>query len=352
MKALFKPTTIGVDIGRRNISGVRLKRSKGRVHLDRYFLVDLEAERDRGGTPVEASQVLRAQVEIQKVRNSRVSSALKDSDVHGFLLELPEMPEKDLELAVLNELALRMRVSEEELSADFQIESSEPGPHGKLLKIRAYCSHLGKIRDHMKLLSEAGLRPYSIESEMQAAVEALRFNEYLGDADSCVVLSIGDSTTMAGFVVDGALVSTVIEQTGLGDITRALQQEFGLSRSEAEAIKVAYSFSDDADETTPQQKVQEDILFRIFQAIKDAIEAFQETHPGVGLSKAYLIGGGSGVPQMDAVLQSFFRLPTEVPNPFRKIEIFTGKGSAEGPPIGEVAPYLTTAVGLALRNVA
>lgn len=347
--SFFRNKVAGMDLGTRTLKAIQLKKKRGRVHLDRYFFLD----RLLGTDPArDVSETLKALVEINDLKGVPVSSALPDSSVYAFGLTLPAMPEDDLRLAVVNEVSTQLRRPEEELVIDFYVEGSDDGPDGKQLRIRAFCSEKGLVQTHMRTLSKAGVRPYSIESEMQAAVAALRFNEYLNEQTQACVISIGDSSTVICFIVDGEIAATHVEGVGLGEINRLLRERLGLSFEEAERRKLAYRFSDDPSTTTPEQEIVEEVVFRIARSVKESLESFQEAHLGLKLEEAFLIGGGSRFPKLDAVLKMFFGIPTTIPNPFKNIEIYTQPEIQNQIPIGEIAAHMTTAVGLALREIA
>lgn len=346
---LFEISAAGVDLGSRTLKGIQLKKKNGRVRVDRYFYVDLQKQGEQ--PTIDLQSTLRASVEINKMKNIRVAAALKDDAVYIFDLELPEMPEKDLKAAVEFEVSAQMEKTEEELVIDYYVFGEQGEGEEKRLKIRAFCGEKAQIGALMKTLSSAGMRPYSIESEMLAAIEALRFNEYITDSSCCCVISLGNTSTNVSFVIDGQLVKSRVEKVSFGQINEMLQARLGLDFAQSEAAKLNYHFNDSPDSTTPEQEVIEEVVFQISKLIKNELESFHESHPGIHIEKVYLIGGGSRFSNIDTVFQSFFGIQTEVANPFKNIDIYSGKENSSDIPIGEISAHMTTAVGLALRSV-
>jgi type IV pilus assembly protein PilM len=80
--------------------------------------------------------------------------------------------------------------------------------------------------------------------------------------------------------------------------------------------------------------------------------AFLQTaaRSSAGLARLYTSGGGARIPGLTKTLSERLRLPVELANPIKRLQV--GDGVFDGMNIDEVAPLLMLPVGLALRTAA
>jgi type IV pilus assembly protein PilM len=338
-----KKLLLGVDLGTRTIKGVQLKQGKnGKVLLHKHFFQDLALISEQYPADCNREEAFKAALEIQSLVSSQAASAIKDSKVMSFQLELPTMSDKELIQVVPQEVAEQGQLNMDEHSFDFIVQ-----PNG----VKAFCVKKSVVLDQMKLLEDAGLRPSSIESEMMAITSMLEFNGYLEPKEVVVVVDLGDSYMNSSLIVDGAPSIQRTCLSSFGSINQTLRDRCNLSYRQAEKVKVDYDFLvGPGAEKTELTSVLDDAFTEIFKSIKGDIEFFQEcSESGGRVDRILLVGGGSQMKSAAKVIEKFLKVPATVVNPFRNIDIFLDKTSVEE--IASLAPYMGTAVGLALASI-
>ena len=84
---LLKPRLLGLDVGTRIVKGIKLKKKKDRIYVDRYFYHDLaESEKDY---PNESSPTLAlgAMIEMNKLKGSASAIGLNDQDITNLIFK-------------------------------------------------------------------------------------------------------------------------------------------------------------------------------------------------------------------------------------------------------------------------
>jgi Tfp pilus assembly PilM family ATPase len=203
----------------------------------------------------------------------------------------------------------------------------------------------------MKGLTNAGLKPSAIESELMAATAMLEFNGYLNPGEVSMVIDLGEGHVSSGLISDGALMLTRDHGASLGKINESLMNRFGFTYDEAETLKAGYDFSQDPGETD-ENRVMDEEFTAVFKSIKAAIDFYRECPESYGrVDRIFLIGGGSQIRGIAKLHELVFKVPTLVANPFRNIDIFTRTDEQDHDEIVRITPYMATAVGLALGAI-
>ena len=335
-----KKPILGVDLGSRNLKGVQLKKDKkGKVSLAAHFFQDLALTTHTYPSNCKRDEALKAALEIQSLSSRNVAATVKDSELLTFNLELPTMSEKEMEKIVPLEVTELGQLRMDEHTFDFIV-------HPKFVK--AYCVKNTTVLKQIRILESAGLNPKTIESEMMAINTMLKFNDYIGNKKAVVVFDLGENQINSALICDGLLTLTRSNETSFGQANLALKESCNLSHKEAEGLIQKYDFLlGPGEEKNAANTILDDLFTEIFKTIKTDLELYQDYGDVVTpLDEVLLVGGGSQMKSAAKIIEKFLKVPATVVNPFRNIDIFgTNESSTE---IGELAPYMGMAVGLAL----
>lgn len=341
--SLFKKSILGVDLGTRTIKGVKLKQGKkGKMTLVGHFFQDLSQVCEGSPAQCNREEAFAAALEVQSLKSCNAATTVKDSEVMSFDLELPEMSEKELAQVVPQEIAEQGQLNIEDISYDFVKYPS---------KVKAHCVKKTVVLEQMKVLENAGLRPAAIESEMMAITAMLEFNEYIDSKETIVVFDLGESHVNSGLIVDGELTLTRSADVSFGKANQRLQDECGLTYQQAEDVKLNYDYlAGPGSEKTPTTNVLDDEFSELFKAVKQDLEFYQDcAESKMKVDRVLLVGGASQIKSAPKIIEKFLKVPSAVVNPFRNIDIFSGKNATEE--VAALAPYMGTAVGLALFSM-
>ncbi|MBU6376792.1 MAG: pilus assembly protein PilM, partial [Bdellovibrionales bacterium] len=283
---------LGLDVGHRNIKGIRLTGRSGRVALESFFCQDLSQIFQNFPSGRDLNQVLKALSEIHQLSGVVTSSAIPDSQMIRFDLSLPPLPKSETRAAVEHEVGKLAKIPEDELVIDYWAPRGKKQPAESSLQIKAFAAKRAAIQQHIDTLQVAGLKLKSIESRMLANIEALRFNDYIHSDSQCIVVDIGDLSTTIAFVRNGTLESCRSEETGMGTVNAVLQSRHGTDFLSAERAKIAYNLNSD-NASQPDTDSIEEVYLRILRAIKESIDATMENTLDSKPERILLVGGGS-----------------------------------------------------------
>jgi type IV pilus assembly protein PilM len=351
----LKKKILGLDLGHRSLKGVLLSRRGGEVALEDYFYVDLREKLDDGLDDPDFPRLLGAVVEGRGMRNALVASAFEDRDLQVVSLSLPPIPESELRAAVLNALEAQLGQSTADLAVDFACtsplpEGTRPGVPGA--SVHAYYAKIETVRSQLRVLENARLQPHSLESALHAALEAARFNGFVTDEETSLLVDVGERHTSVGLVSGGELVQINTSRLGAGDINAGLMEQLGCDYHESELRKLSYRLEKEEGQAGDDEgKTIEQGYYQIVVAIHDTVTYLRAARKTHSIKNVVLSGGGLLKDGAAALIEQSTGLPVTVLDPLRNVQIY-GKGGADRERLPELAPLLHVAVGLALRGVA
>ncbi len=350
---LFKAPAIGVDVGARTIKGVRLKRKKGHIYLDRYFFHDLAQTSSLYPEENTLEETLRANIEMTRLGNARASVNLRDEDVFSFRFDLPRLKPSEMRFAVAHEIQDSLNIPVEDLTFDYVSGENPLQPGEENVPVQAYCARRESVLQRIRLLQRTRLRPSAVESDMLAIAAMLRFNTYVLPKQNYAVFDLGESHISMALISDLEVVHLKSGKIACGSINQALRESLDLSYLEGEELKLRHDFNQKEGGDGAAEAVIDQVYLEIFKEIKQALDLFREqSDPVTTIDRILLVGGGSQVPNIDKVFEMLFRIPATVVNPLKNIQIFPNSQAAKDDSIGKVGAFMATAVGLALRDVA
>src|ERR1700722_7321699 len=158
----LKKPPVGVDLGSRTIKGVRLKKIKNQVVLDRYFFHDLAQPGaqypDRSNFEANLAERLKANVELNQLTNTGVAVNIKDEDVFNFNFELPKMKDSEMRYAVAHEIQDSINIPTDELSFDYIVADAPGTALGEKVKVKAYCAKRDAVVQRTEILKHSKLK--------------------------------------------------------------------------------------------------------------------------------------------------------------------------------------------------
>jgi type IV pilus assembly protein PilM len=345
----LKPSNIGIDLGSRTVKGVRLQKSGNQVSLVKFLFHDVGMSKTQFPKEKIEGNELKALMEVAGFAKHRVSTSLDDRDVETCEFVLPEMPVEELGAAVRHEAEQRIHFPVEEAFMDHVILERHKEEGQNVLTIKAYVARRERIKQHLNFLKLAELKPHSLETGMLANVAMLDFNGYISDSDNYVVIDLGESKTSVALVMQKKLVFLNSLPIAGGMINRLLAEKKGLAYQDAEKVKIQYAATHESDDPE-NAAIIDGVLLDLLNGVQHSIDYFKVYTKESPISRILLIGGTSQDPHVASALENICKIETQVPNPFKNIEIFKA-GQEQGEQVAKLAPQLATAVGLALRGL-
>lgn len=382
--SLFRAPTfgIGVDLGTSYIKVVQLAKDARGVSLVTYAVALNPNPLIAGGGPDAVGQetlLLREMLKRAGVSRAPVVAALPILSVFSAVVELPEMPVRDLDAAV----AFAARNYVPSPLSDVVLGWTPIGPPKETVATpvggtaptvgvpleRADQSVMGGVvggeksspplRPAQRRIQEIFLtaaprdivgRYTALFDRLDVRLQALEVESFplarsllKGEERPVLLVDLGDRTTSFAVVDGGYLRLNQAMDLGGISLTRVIAEKLSISSEEAERKKQAEGISR-GDVGTQLDAAMRPVLTEIIQR-GDVLRRLYERKKNRTLGRAILIGGGARLPGLTSFWTGVSGLPTEVGNPWRGVS--APKALAER--LLALGPSFAVAVGLALR---
>ena len=304
---------MGLDIGSGFVRIAEVDHGGDRPELSRAAMRPMPRGAVVDGEVVEPLRVVDAVHEVLDeagIESAEVVTALGGHDVFIKKVEMPRMKSSDARRAIRREAARHVPFDIESVQLDFQILRNRDA--GSRMDVLLVAAKRERVEERVALLAEAGVKVALMDVEAFALHNALAHN-YPGAATGVVALvNIGHEITNISIERDG---------------TPALTRDFPVGSRRAGALDSA------ADGIATG-------IERVFALLKTR-------RPGMGMGRIFLSGGGACTPGMAEALARRIKVETHLVNPFQRVRVRADASSNDV--VGEAAPMLFLALGLALR---
>ncbi|HTK59776.1 MAG TPA: type IV pilus assembly protein PilM [Candidatus Baltobacteraceae bacterium] len=345
---------LGLDISEHVFRLVEIRR--GPFYRRRLVLHRYSEERVQDGVVV-AGEFKDTAAVIVHLKNL-LKKAYKGSGSRGAVVSLPETRTfikviavkrpQDLEAipdAILAEAELHIPTPINDLYVDWQhMEDPKDVPVGKTMSVTIAAAPKQIVDSYSTALEAAGLIPVAFEIEAQAIVRSVIPKK--GDGQTIGIVDFG--ATRSSFIVyDKGTIQFTVSIPLSGDVvTRRIAESLSVDLPEAERTKRQCGV--DAHKCgTRLWSIMEPFLSEMADRIIDAVNFYRDHFPGGRpLDEIILCGGGANMARMDELLSDLTKTPVRKADPWINID------PGHTPLPSEIILSSTTAVGLALRQVA
>lgn len=338
-----------LNLGSQRVSGAIFSKSGGDLVLKKYDFVDMS-----GDPTVDASRIPQLKVAVDeladrlKIKKSAVWYAVAGHSVFTRFVKLP--PVQPDRVAQIVEFEARQNVPFpiNEVVWDYEFVS-EGGGETEVVLVAMKSDALSEINDQ---IIAASLNTLGVDLAPMALYNAFRYS-YPDVDEPSVIIDIGARSSNLVFVEEGRMFTRNF-LVGGASITSAIAKEFGVSFSEAEQQKLTRGFvaqggavQDHADpEIAAISKVIRNAATNLHTQIMRTITFYRTQNGGSPPKRIFLTGGGALLANMTVFLEEKLKLPVEIFNPLRGVQLDRGVNSdaayADSPFMGEL-------VGLGLR---
>lgn len=348
-----KVKAFGLDISDTSIKVMQLQEDRTHLAPDAFADVKLSdkvitnhmiASEDRL-----ADNIVRAVSAAKRISTEYVICSIPEAKSFVRTLELPKMPESELDGAIPFELEQDIPIPVDQVYLDWQIIKELP----EKLRLMVTAAPKDYIDALIQSLHLAHLVPRAMELESQATARAL-----IGPEDLKRNVLIVDIATMqtSFIIVDSGIIQYTSSIPIAGNVfTESIARNLGLASGMAENLKRTAGLVVDVKEGNIRQAILP-VLDNIVDEMKNVIKFFEEHEPEhKTIDKILLCGGSarlagivdyiSGRMNLGAGARS---IPVNLGNPFVNIGSLTLKESITLSPLDALG--FTTVVGLALRG--
>jgi type IV pilus assembly protein PilM len=353
---------LGVDIGGSSIKLVELTNNNGRAQLVTYGYLERSLNGDEKliDNPDKTAELIKKVASQSKVVTKRAITALPASAVFSSIISLSEISRKDLAspkkvtAAVEWEAKKVLPLPLEEMILDWKVIGSdkllksEEGSKDTIKNLQVLLTGASKevVQKYIEVFKKSGLELISLETEAFALARSL-----VGKDKSVVILvDIGAVNTDVSVIEDG--IPLMDRSLGVGglEITRQISTTMNVTVEQGEQFKRDLAGN---AEFAQGQNVLPPIIERPVQAIIDEIQYTinfyleQPDNKDSKIERIVLSGGTANLFNLPKHFTEKLGVRTFIGNPWARI-IYPEDLQ---PILEEIGPRLSTAIGLAMRDI-
>lgn len=339
-----------LNLGSQRLSGAVFSRVGGDLVLKKYEFVDMT-----GDPTVDASRLPQIKIGVQelaarlKLKGAPVHYAVAGHTVFSRFVKLPPVQADRVAQIVEFEARQNVPFPINEVTWDYEIVS-DGGGETEVILVAMKSESLNEINDQV---AHAGLKSKLVDLAPLALYNAFRYS-YPDVAEPSVIIDLGARSTNMVFAEDGKFfVRNVL--VGGASITSAIAKEFGLGFAEAEQQKLVNGFvaqggavmEHEDPEIAALSKVIRNAATRLHGEVMRTINFYRTQQGGAAPQRVFICGGGALLGNMALFLEEKLKLPVEVFNPLRGVQVDRSVNSEAA---SADAPFMAELVGLALRS--
>jgi type IV pilus assembly protein PilM len=341
-----KKKVLGLDIGSSQTKIIELSAGKSKK-LVNFGISKVLPDAIVEGEIIDREAVLdsiRTLVETKGFTSKDVVLGIAGRDVIIKRITMDRMSEADTREQIKWEAEQYVPFDTNEVTLDFDVVNPNFGENQQEVILVAAKNEL--INNLTSLLKDLNLTPIIIDTTAFAIQHVYQHNYEAAPDEIVCLIHIGAGMTVINVVKGGSSLSARDVYYGVNAYISKLQKEVGFN----------YEDAANAAKGTVPVGVSQDSIQGVFESfvsdlgthIERSLQFLSTVTGEEKVSRMYISGGGSSIPNLVDYLKRRFGIPIEILNPFKNIiydpNIFVPMGA-------DVAgPILAQAVGLALRG--
>ena len=278
-----------------------------------------------------------------------ICSALPEEKGFLRLIQVPKVKHEEVENIIRWEIEGNIPLPVEELIYDYEIVDPPPGQQLDHIDVAITAFPKTIVEAYVRVLKEAGMRPFALEFESQAIIRAVVADPKL--RSSYIIVDMGKNRTGISIFIGGSIVYTSTIPLGGAVLEENIAKELKTNEHEALEKKEQIGLNKSADNgqvfsaLIPAVSILADELQKTIEYFKNHAE---HVHSGsTAVDGIVLVGGDANLLGLDTYLSSILRIPAVRADPFAKV-----RTSLTQIPLlkKNEALAFATAIGLALRT--
>ena len=398
---------VGLDIGSHAVKVVAMKPQRGDTpfQLTHFGIAELPSESIVEGAvvrPGDVAEVIRDLLNNNKIKDSRIATAVSGHAVIVRRVTMPRMDEAELRESIVWEGEEYIPFDVDDVNLDFAILDEDE--EGSDMDVVLVAAKRDRIDEFMSVIEEAGRYPVVVDVDAFALQNAFESAYPERQHEDVALLNIGASVINAAVLEEGRPVFWRDITMGVRQYVAALQREFMLDYFDAEEVlrrsgsgaaggneqmdaelggwdeDNEYDVNDDTIEdeapfegdepaddaaggggdedavggirdaaTDPKvREVVGEVSERLITEIKKTFDFYHAQSMRERFDAIFLAGGGAHVADLTVRLEQRLGTPVELLDPLRRVSIPSKAFDPEY--VRSIAPQAAVAVGLAMRG--
>jgi len=257
---------------------------------------------------------------------------------------VPMMKPEELAANIRNEAEHHIPFGRDDVEIDYHVTNPmTPSGQTELLLVAAKKE---VVSDYIQVVRDANLSPQVVDVAAFASQNGFEVNYPLDPRETVVLINIGAAISNINIVRSGVSLFTRDVTIGGNAFTEEIQKQLGIAADEAEAYKVGGSQIEDG--VVPQEvlRVMDGVSEVMAGEFQRSLDFFLATTPDANVTRIVLAGGSSKVHSLHRAIERRSRLPLEVADAWRRVEIDPSLDRAY---LAAHSPEALIGVGLAMR---
>ncbi len=313
---------IGLDIGSSCVKAVQLKRKANGWALQAFGMQPLVPQTIVDGTIMDqgaVSEAIRQLWSRLRLRQKEVAIAIAGHSVIIKKIMVPMMKPDELAANIRNEAEHHIPFGRDDVEIDYHVTNPlTPSGQTELLLVAAKKE---VVSDYIQVVRDANLSPQVVDVAAFASQNGFEANYQLDPRDTVVLINIGAAISNINIVRSSVSLFTRDVTIGGNAFTEEIQKQMGIAADEAEAYKVGGSQTEDG--VVPQEvlRVMEGVSEVMAGEFQRSLDFFLATTADANVTRIVLAGGSAKVTSLHRAIERRSRLPLEVADAWKRIEI-------------------------------
>ena len=340
-----------LNLGSQRVGGAVFgKTGRGDLVLKKYEFVEM-----MGDPSVDATRLPQLKVAVAELAdNLKLKGGSAWYSVAGHLVfsrfvKLPPVQGDKVGQIVEFEARQQVPFPLNEVAWDYDFVGDDVGEREVLI----VAMKMDALNEVNEVLTGNGIKTVGVDMAPTSVFNAFRYS-YPDVEEPCVIVDLGARSTNLIFV-EGEKMFTRNILVGGASVTGAVAKEFGYGFGDAENQKCTQGFvalggtvEDHADAgVAALSKVIRNAVTKLHGEVLRTINHYRSQQGGSAPQRMFICGGGSQLAYLAEFFQEKFKLPVEILNPLRGVQIASGVNAEAAAADGHSMAEL---VGLALRS--
>ncbi len=339
---------IGLDIGSSCVKAVQLRRKATGWSLQAFGMQPLVPQTIVDGTIMDQGAVAEAIRQLWsrlKIRQKEVAIAIAGHSVIIKKIMVPMMKPEELAADIRNEAEHHIPFGRDDVEIDYHV--TNPVTASGQTELLLVAAKKEVVSDYVQVVRDSGLSPQVVDVAAFASQNGFEANYQLDARETVVLINIGAAITNINIVRGGVSLFTRDVTIGGNAFTEEIQKQMGIAADEAEAYKVGGNQSEHG--VVPQEtlRVMEGVAEVMAGEFQRSLDFFLATTADANVTRIVLAGGSAKVSSLHRAIERRSRLPLEVADAWKRIEIDPTLDRAY---LSAHSPEALIGVGLSMRS--
>ena len=341
---------VGVDLGATSIKVCQLKESRKGFGLMRLGYTPLEPQTivDRHIMNSEAVvEALTRTFAENKIKQRHIAFSVSGQSVISRKITVPIMTTAELDEQIQWEAENHIPFDIKDVNVDYEILRRRP--EAGQMDLLLVAAKRDEINDYVQIARQAKLKPVVVDIDAFTIQNLFEYNRGLPPDQTFAIINVGATQASINVISRGVSAFTRDIANGGNYVTEQIVKQIGVPYDQAETMKCSAA-APGAAGTVPAK------LFQVIEAVCDTIageiqrslDFFLATSGEDRISKVYLTGGTSNLPQIGDAIGRRVRVPVEIMNPLERIGVEAAEVNREL--LERRSAQFAVALGLAMRR--